>query len=86
MPILLRKRETLPRMQPDNTFIDVQYATIAFIGSDGVQVSQVRIEAAEVEGIADGTALKLVEGEPHGLTIPEHHAEMILPAEKVEAI
>ena len=49
MPILLRKRQMFPKMQPDNTFIDVEYATIAYIGADGVQVSQVNIEATEVE-------------------------------------
>lgn len=79
MPILLRRRAFFPIMQPDNTFIDVEYATIAFIGSDGIQVSQVNIEATEVEGLLDGAALRLVEGEPHGLSVPDEHAEMILP-------
>lgn len=82
MPILLRRRVTFPKMQPDNTFIDVEYATVAFIGSDGIQVSQVNIEASELEGIPDGAALRFVEGEPHGLMVPDEHAEMILPAQK----
>lgn len=79
MPIILRKRQTFPILQSDGTFLDVPHATIAFIGSDGAQVSQVNIDASEVEGIADGAALRFVEGEPHGISLPDEHGEMILP-------
>lgn len=79
MPIILRRRVFFPMMQSDGSLLNVEKATIAFIGSDGSQVSQVNIDASEVEGIADGAALRFVEGEPHGLTIPDETGEMILP-------
>lgn len=74
-----------PMMQADGSLLDVEKATIAFISSDGTQEGQVNIDASEVEGITDGAALRFVEGEPHGLSIPDEHGEMVLPAKKSEA-
>jgi hypothetical protein len=60
MPILLRKFQTFPMMQPDGSMLDVPFATLAFVDEAGNQYAQLNVKADEVEGVSEGDALALM--------------------------
>lgn len=77
MPIILRKFQTFPIMQPDGSFVDVGFATIAFVDPVGNQYAQLNVHADEVAGFNEGDHLVFAPGEGHGLIVPDDHGQMI---------
>lgn len=48
MPLILRRFQTFPMLQPDNTMLDVPFATVAFVDERGQQYAQLNVEASEI--------------------------------------
>ena len=86
MPIVLRRRITLPMMKPDGTFESREFATTAFVHTDGAQYAQLNVEASEVVGIENGATLTFAETRPHDLIVPTDQEEMFMPPCKIKRL
>ena len=76
--IILVERVTHPVEQEDGSFTDEEFATIGFYNDDGDKLSQLDIEASEVEGIASGSYLAFTEGDDLGLAVPADRSLMMM--------
>lgn len=80
MPIIIRAFPSFPVLQPDGvTFVNTDYATLAFVDASAVQYAQVNVPASEVTGFDVGDYLVFSAGSDLGFTVPTDSQQMITP-------
>lgn len=80
MPIIIRAFPSFPVLQPDGvTFVDTDYATLAFVDDVAVQYAQVNVPKTEVTGFDVGDYLVFSAASDLGFTVPTDPQQMITP-------